>query len=222
MAKRSPLSKDSIADKAIDIADKGGINALSMRNLAAELGIQAMSLYHHFKTKEELLSYMADKLLTSFENPVADPQSNDWRSIVQQRAIAAKELFRIHPWLPFVIDAQVHSGEKRLAYLNNYLGILRKAGLPIELALKVSSLIDSYIYGYCLQLSHVADDERTREELAEEFSQGFDSSLYPFLFEASSLVMAQGYDAEADFCFGLNVLLDGIALAISSITKSDT
>lgn len=219
MPKRLPLNKDIIVSKAIEIADKGGLIALSMRNLATELEIQAMSLYHHFQTKEELISYMADKLLTDLEALDSSLEPQDWRSIMQRRAQAAKELFREHPWLPLVIDSQVHSGIRRLTYLNDYIGTLRRLGLPIELTLKVTSLVDSYIYGYCLQLSHMANPDKSPEELAEAFSHGFDASEFPYLSEATALVMKQGYDAEADFLFGLNVILNGISLELDNTVR---
>jgi len=108
---------------------------------------------------------------------------------------------------------------KRLEYLNNYIGTLRNAGLPIELALRVTSVIDSYIYGYCRQLTHVSDSEKSAEELAEDFSTGFDAADYPFLNEATSFVMAQGYDENADFLFGLKVILNGIGLELESLAS---
>ncbi len=218
MEKRPPLSKEQIISKAIEIADKGGINALSMRKLAGELDIQAMSLYHYFKTKDELIAQMADTLVIDiyFEED-DDNNVNDWRTIMLTRATSAKALFQKHAWLPFVLDSQIQSGIKRLEYLNNYIGTLRKAGFPIELALRVISLIDGYIYGHCRQLTHVSDSEKPPEELAEEFSNSFDASGFPFLNEATSLVMEHGHDADADFLFGLNVILNGISLELDSL-----
>ncbi len=213
MEKHQNLSKEQIISMAIALADKGGINSLSMRKLAAELNIQAMSLYHYFKTKSELISHMADTLVTQIDFGLKDATiTPDWRTIMLNRAMSAKTLFQKHPWLPFVLDSQIQSGDKRLEYLNNYIGALRNAGFPIVLALRVTSLIDSYIYGYCLQLTHVADIEKSPEELAEDFSNNFDPSKFPFLNEATSLVIEHGYDADADFLFGLNVILNGISL----------
>ena len=217
MDKRLPLSKDQIIVKAIELADTAGINALSMRKLASELDIQAMSLYHYFKTKDELISYMADKLVTYIDFGELEDIANDWRTIMLTRATSAKALFQEHAWLPFVLDSQLQSGTKRLEYLNSYIGTLRKAGFPIELALRVTSLIDSYIYGYCLQLTHVADSEKPSAELAEEFANNFDADRFPFLTEATSLVMEHGFDADADFLFGLNVILNGISLELESL-----
>jgi len=217
MDKRPALSREQIISKAVELADKGGINALSMRKLAGELNIQAMSLYYYFKTKDELLSLMADKLVTDIDFGVCNDNSTyNWRTIMLTRATSAKALFREHSWLPFVLDSQIHSDVKQLEYLNNYIGTLRNAGFPIDLSLRVTSLIDSYIYGYCRQLTHVSDSEKSPEELAEKFSGSFDASAFPFLNEATALVIEHGYDENADFLFGLNVILNGINLELES------
>jgi AcrR family transcriptional regulator len=217
MEKRPPLSKDQIITRAIMLADAGGINALSMRKLAAELKIQAMSLYYYFPNKEELISQMADKLVTDIDFGAGHESIKPaWRTIMFTRATSAMALFRKHSWLPFVLDSQIHSGKKRLEYFNNYLGTLRRAGFPIVLSLRVTSLIDSYIYGYCRQLTHVSDQSKSPEELAGEFSTGFSAEEFPFLAEATAMVMESGYDADADFLFGLNVILNGISMELES------
>jgi AcrR family transcriptional regulator len=220
MITKPALSKDKIIVKAIAIADKDGINALSMRKLAAKLHVQAMSLYYHFKTKDELISHMADKLVTQIDFRESDSTANDWRTIMLTRATSAMALFQKHAWLPFVLDTQIHSGVKRLEYLNNYLGILRKAGFPIVLALRVTALIDGYIYGYCRQLTHVSDSDKSSAELAQDFSKGFDANQFPYLSEATKLVMEQGYDTNADFLYGLNVILNGISLELESLQSN--
>lgn len=216
MVKRPVLTREKIIAKALAMADKDGINALSMRKLAAELKVQAMSLYYHFKSKEELVAQMADALVTEIDmGDAAELERSDWRTLMLNRAISAKALFSRHVWLPFVLDAQVQSGRKRLEYLDKYIATLRKTGLPIELALRITSLLDSYVYGYCLQLTHVSDSSKSQEKLAEEFSAGFNPSDFPYLSEAVSLVMEHGYDAEADFLFGLNIILNGVNLELA-------
>lgn len=219
MGKRQSLTREFIAAHAIALADRSGINTLSMRNLAAGMNIQAMSLYHHFKTKDELLSFMADTLLGSVELPEEDTSGLDWRQLLSARAIAAKELFSSHLWLPQVIDFQIHSGARRLQYLNNYIGTLRKAGLPIAVALRAISLIDSYIYGYCRQLAHASDSSLSAQEQAEQFAAGFDAAQYPYLSEATALVMQAGYDADAEFLAGLELILNGVDIELKGLQE---
>ena len=218
MEKRAAITKELIISKAIELADRGGITALSMRKLATELNIQAMSLYYHIKTKDDLIANMADRLVSDIDLGTKEETSDsDWRVIMLERARSAKALFQEQPRLPFVLDSQIQSGIKRLEYLNNYLGIMRKIGFPIDVALKLTSLIDSYVYGYCKQLTHTYDSDKSAAELAEDFASGFDASKYPYLHEAASLTMEKGYDADADFLYGINVILNGISLELESI-----
>lgn len=218
MTKRTALTKDKIITEAIALADKGGLGTLSMRKLAAKLNIQAMSLYYHFKTKDELIANMADALIVQIEAGFNENAfTSDWRTIMFSRAISAKSIFQKHSWLPFVLDSQIQSGNRRLEYTNNYIGTLRNVGFPIELSLKAISLIDSYIYGFCRQLSHITDNGKSFEEQAENFSAVFNASEYPFLNEATVLVMEKGYDENADFLFGLNVILNGINIELKSL-----
>lgn len=214
MGKRQSLTREHIVNQAIAIADKNGIEALSMRKLATDLNIQAMSLYHHFKTKDELLSCMADKLIGGMGLPDQEDECLDWRMILRKRAASARDLFRSHLWLPQVIDFQVHSGVKRLEYLDSYIGVLRKAGLSIEISLRAIALIDSFIYGYCRQLAHSATSSLTAKESAEQFASGFDASLYPYLSEASALIMRRGYEPEEEFDSSLELILRAIGLEL--------
>ncbi len=216
MGKRPALTRELIIAKAIAMADEIGIDELSMRKLASELNIQAMSLYHHFRKKDDIIAGMADELVSEITfGEQEESVTSDWREIMQYRALSAKNLFLKHAWLPFVLDSQIQSGFKRLEYLNNYLGVLRKAGFPIDLALRVTSLIDSYIYGFCRQLSHISDDGKSREELAKDFALVFDVKEFPFLSEATTLMMEKGYDEDADFLYGLNIILSGISNSLS-------
>jgi hypothetical protein len=218
MKKRKALTKEQIISEAITLADQGGLSALSMRKLAGKLNVQAMSLYYHFKTKNELIAHMADTLVVQIDGGVNENRvSSDWRTIILNRAISAKSTFQKHSWLPFVLDSHIQSGIKRLEYTNNYIGTLRNAGFPIKLSLKVISLIDSYIYGFCRQLSHITDSGKSFEEQAEYFSTVFKASDYPFLNEATALVMKNGYDENADFLFGLKIILNGISLELKSL-----
>lgn len=218
MTKRPPLTKEMILTKAIEIADQGGINALSMRKLATELDIQAMSLYYHFKTKDDLIANMADKLVVHIDFSSNDEESSpDWRSIMFTRAVSAMALFRKHAWLPVVIDTQIQSGTKRLEYIDNFIGTLRKAGFPIEMAMRVISLIDSYIYGYCKQLTDGSSSIASTKESAKYFALGFDAAKFPFVHEATALVMEKGNDENANFLFGLNVILKGIGLELEAL-----
>ena len=94
MVKRTILTKELIISEAIALADHDGLSAMSMRKLAVKLNIQAMSLYYHFKTKDELMALMADSLVVQISGNVDENLTDsDWRTIILNRAIAAKSIF---------------------------------------------------------------------------------------------------------------------------------
>lgn len=208
-----PLTKELIISTAIAIVDKGGISALSMRSLAKQLNVEAMSLYHHMKNKDDLINQMVDSLISRIE---LCGETNGWYEIMFNRAISAKKLFQSHPWLPFLIDTQIESGIERLQYLEKMLATLRLAGFSVELTLRAISLIDSYIYGYCRQISHVKNDDKTRQENAERFSDNLPRGDFPFLSEMAAHVAESGYDENTDFLFGLNLVLSGLQRELNS------
>jgi AcrR family transcriptional regulator len=218
MVNKPALTKEQIISVAIALADQGGLGELSMRKLAGKLNVQAMSLYYHFKSKDELIAHMADALVVQIDGCFNEnSNSSDWHAIMLKRAISAKTTFQKHLWLPIVLDSHIPSGRNRLEYFNNYIGTLRNAGFPIKLSLRVTSLIDSYIYGFCRQLSHITDSGKSFKEQAENFSDVFNAADYPFLNEATTLVTEHGYDENADFLFGLKIILNGINLELKSL-----
>jgi hypothetical protein len=121
-----------------------------------------------------------------------------------------------NPWLPFLIDTQLESGDTRLRYLETMLATLRRAGFSVESTLRAISLMDSYIYRYCRQLSHVASNDKTRQENAEQFSDNLPQGNFPFLSEMATHLAKSGYDENADFLFGLNLVLSGLQRALKS------
>ena len=92
---RAPLSRERVLGAAVALADRGGIGALSMRKLAQELGVEAMSLYHHVASKEAILDGIVDVVFGEIDLPTGE---DGWRAAMRQRAISAREALRRHPW----------------------------------------------------------------------------------------------------------------------------
>src|SRR5947208_16874573 len=90
-----PLSKDRVLRAAVDLADREGIEALSMRTLGKEVGVEAMSLYNHVRNKEELLNGMIDIVFSEIVLPHA---GEDWPTAMRRRAISARQALKRHPW----------------------------------------------------------------------------------------------------------------------------
>ena len=141
----SPLTRDRILRAAVRLADRRGIEALSMRALGRQLGREAMSLYNHVAGKDDLLDGIVEMVIGEIPLP---GQDTDWREAMRSRASRAREVFSRHPWAPRLIDSRLSGGPQRLRYFEAVLGTLRRAGFGVELAARAFSLIDSYLYGF--------------------------------------------------------------------------
>jgi AcrR family transcriptional regulator len=197
---------------ALDLADEGGIDSLTMRELGRRLGVEAMSLYNHVANKDDLLDGMVDLVVGEIDLPSGDV---DWRDAMRRRAVSAREVFARHPWASALVDARESSGPERMHYFDWVIGTLRRAGFSIELAVRAFSAIDSYVYGFGRQQLNMSagEGDATPEEMAEAFLSAIPADAYPYLSEVTEYMLRTGYDESADFAFGLGLLLDGLERA---------
>jgi AcrR family transcriptional regulator len=207
---RIPLARERILQAAVDLADEAGLEALSMRELGRKLGVEAMSLYNHVASKDDVLDGMVDLVVAEIELP---SEGADWRQFMRSRAVSARKAFTRHAWATSLIDTRVGGGSGRLRYFEAVIGVLRRAGFPLELAARAFSLVDSYIYGFCRQASNLSSAGGENAEVAEAFLDVLPENQYPNLAEMAALHAAKPYDEEADFEFGLGLILDGLQRA---------
>lgn len=205
---RLPLNRNRIFAAAVEIADERGTNAVTMREVASRLDVEAMSLYNHVANKEDILDGMVDLVIEKFDLP---ENLDNWREAMRLRAVSAHRIFGLHPWAPPLLDSRKSSGPSRLRYFEWVLGTLSKAGFSIGGALRAFSLLDSYIYGFGIQQFNVAvEDDVSAEKMAEAFLEAIPADTYPNLRRMALHSMQTGYDPEADFAFGLEIILDGL------------
>ena len=205
---RVPLNRERVLRAAVLLADEDGIDALTMRELGVRLGVEAMSLYNHVANKDDILDGMVDLVVGEIDLPA---DAADWRHAMRARAVSAWAVFARHPWVSPLIDSRESSGPARLRYLDWVIGTLRRAGFSLEMAAHAFSVLDSYIYGFGRQsLNASAEGDMTPEEMAEAFLQAIPADEYPYLREMADHVMASGRDEDADFAFGLDLILDGL------------
>ncbi len=208
LASRPPLNRDRILVAAVEIADERGVGAVTMRELASRLGVEAMSLYNHVANKDDILDGMVDKVVEQFDLP---QDAENWREAMRRRAVSAHAVFGLHPWAPMLLDSRESSGPSRLRYLDWVLGTLMQAGFSTDDAARAFSLLDSYIYGFGIeQFNFSAESDAPPEERAEAILASIPAEEYPYLHRMASHAMQVGYDAEADFDFGLEIILDGL------------
>lgn len=205
---RPPLSRQQVLRAAVALADAGGLGAVTMRKLAQELGVEAMSLYHHVTNKEDILDGMVDHVFAQIELP----PSGDWKAAMRRRASSVRQVLSRHRWAIGLLDSRTAPGPATLRHHDAVLGSLREAGFSIEMAAHAFAVLDSYIYGFVLQETSLPFD-RPEEltEVAEAILKGLPADRYPHLFEMTTEhVMQPDYSFANELEFGLELILDGL------------
>src|SRR5262245_24857908 len=220
MSQRAPLTRERVVRSAISLADNSGIEAVSMRKLAKELGVEAMSLYNHVSNKSDLVDAMIDLVVREIELP-SDP---DWETGIRTCAISAYETFMRHPWACSLIMAPRTlrlEDNPRLRYMEWLLDRLDRAGFSPELTYRGYHALDSHIFGFTMwHLGHSAGGDNVTGGLPpEEFVATLVPRLradgYPHLAEhAEQHVSAPWRENPREFEFGLDLILDGLKHAL--------
>ncbi|MBP2216995.1 TetR/AcrR family transcriptional regulator C-terminal domain-containing protein [Arthrobacter sp. CAN_C5] len=210
---REPVTRERAIRVAVMLADSGGIESLSMRKLATELGIEAMSLYYHVKSKDDILDGMLDVVYSQFSTPRA---GDEWRTAMCDRAESMRSALAQHPWA-ISIKARTSPGPVILGHLDSVIGCLRAAGFSMPLTGHALSLLDSYVNGFAqeeasLPLDSSGDIASATEDIMAQQEQM--AQTFPNLADmAVSLILQPGYAYGQEFGFGLELILDGIAAA---------
>lgn len=205
---RVSLTRELVLRAALTIIDEGGLDALSMRLLGTRLGVEAMSLYNHVANKDDIIDGVLDLVVEEIAIPAV---SDDWRAAMKERAFSAWVAFKRHPWASALMDSRISSSPSRLRYFDAILGTLSRAGFSLELAARAFSILDCYVYGFGRQsLNMVSSGEKEPEKRAEAFSENIPDQAYPHLAKMTEFAMKQSYDEDADFEFGIELILDGL------------
>jgi AcrR family transcriptional regulator len=208
---RLPLSRERVLGAAVAFADRHGLEALSMRKLADELGAGAMSLYHYVPNKEVLLDGMVDVVFGEIEPPSTE---DDWKTAMRRRAISTREALNRHRWAVGLMEGRTTHGTANLTLHDAVLGCLRAAGFSLEMTVHAYSVQDAYIYGFALQEQDMSPE--TADDFAAEAQRQMDEyeavlADFPHLVEVvGGHVAATGYDYATEFLFGLDLILDGL------------
>jgi len=205
-APRTPLSRDRILRTALAIVDKNGLEALSMRKLAAELGVDAMSLYNHVKNKEDIVSGMLEVVASEIEFPEDAP---DWRGALRARTIAAHQAFVRRPWAARIWMETMPSLD-RLAQSDAVLRCLRQAGLPPSVVYSAYHALDGFALGYALQRLDFPLPRKQVKRLVADFLREFPTADYPDFTEHVRQHVDPEFVASDSFEFGLDLILDGL------------
>jgi AcrR family transcriptional regulator len=209
--RRIRLSRDRVLGAAVALADEIGVNALSMRKLAEELGVVPMALYKHVTDKDELLDGMVDIVVSEIEPPVSD---TDWRSAVRQRILSARRALQRHPWAPGVIESRTNPSPVVLAYIDSMIGIFRAGGFSADLTHHALHTMGSRLYGFTQEVfdDSPSIDPATQAMLVREMEGRYPhiAEMVETVYHDAASVVGGGCDDQFEFEFALDLLLDGL------------
>ena len=204
------MNRERTLEVALTVADSEGIQAVTMRRLARELGVEAASLYHHVAGKDQILDGLVDVVAAEVELPEPSP---DWRRTVSERAHHTRAVLRRHPWAVSLMASRNSPGPATLRLLETGIRCFREGGFTVPLAAHAISTVDSYVHGFVLQEVNLPfRDESELAAMTAAIMDTFPASEFPYLFELTvEHVLQPGYEYGKEFDSGLSVVLDGVA-----------
>ncbi|MFD6054653.1 TetR/AcrR family transcriptional regulator C-terminal domain-containing protein [Agromyces sp. NPDC060279] len=223
---RTPLTRERIVAAAMAVGDAGGLSAISMRTVARELGVEAMSLYHHVDGKDAMLDAIAEEIFSRF--PLAELGA-PWRAALTERAHGARTVLAAHPWALVLLESRVNPGPTVLRQHDRVLGVLRTNGFDVPLAGHAFSVVDAYVYGFVLSESNLPFTAEAKAgggaaagigSAAEQFAAGLalPADEYPYLTEFMAVMMAgHDYDYGDEFGYGLDLVLDQLEVRLAEL-----
>jgi AcrR family transcriptional regulator len=216
--KRLPLTRERVLHAAVALADERGIDALTMRNLGHELGVEAMSLYNHVSNKADLLDGLVEIVtgeVVAAVDEIGPPASPaEWKAVARQRILTAREVLLRHRWAPGLLESRTGMPPSLLAYYDSLLGLMREAGFSLDLAHHALHALGSRALGFSQELFVTDDKGVDADAAAVTFRQM--AGRYPHLTELLRIMTHDpdstlgGCDDQLEFEFGLDLLLDGL------------
>jgi len=213
VAPRVRLNRDRVLQAAVQLADQIGIEPLSMRRLAEELGVVPMALYKHVANKEELLDAMVEVIVAEIDPPHPDA---GWKAAVRLRVLSARQMLLRHPWARPVLESRTSHTPTVLDYLESTIGMFLAGGFSVDLTHHVMHALGSRMWGFTQELFEtptgadgaVAPEPQPAQLLAM-------AERYPNIAQISAAaahddsVVTSGCDDRFEFEFALDLLLNG-------------
>jgi AcrR family transcriptional regulator len=210
------LSRDRVLSTALALADRDGLESLTMRKLAAELGVEAMTLYYYVARKRDIIDGIFDLVMGEIEIPTPD---RPWKTALRRGAISAHDVLLRHSWAAGEIWT-AGPGEARLRYMEGLLARLRDAGFSPAMTHHAYHALDSHIVGFTLWASGYAAVADEMDDVAPTMVQTLDADRFPALIEHIQQHLTPAPDddraPEGEFAFGLDLILDGLERILES------
>ena len=206
------LTAQKVVAKAIALANRDGVEALSMRKLASAFNVTAMSLYNHVASKDALLDLMLNEVVTSFETPRI---GGDWEAEMRRRAQSMHRALLTNRWASTLLISHIAMSEAVLRDNNATTGCLVTAGFSYAQADWARNAIDSHVYGYTIQELNYPVDPGAYKATAAQYLPKIPKETYPFMHQAAVQIIDGTYDGIVQFDFGLALILDGLKRWVS-------
>jgi AcrR family transcriptional regulator len=213
---RVPLSRQRVLRAAVAIADEGGIQALTMRRLAEEVGAEAMSLYYHVANKDEVLDGVVEMIVEEINDAVdrldMPSAGADWKKAVRARILAAREVLLRHPWAPHLFETRAAMSPAVVRYHDVLVGLMRDGGFSFDLCHHALHALGSRAMGFTQELfdpgDGAVDPGAMSAELADQFPN-LAAMLADVVHDDPESTLGW-CDDQTEFEFGLDVILDGL------------
>jgi AcrR family transcriptional regulator len=213
---RVRLNRDRVLRAAVMLAGEAGIDSLSMRRLARELGVVPMALYKHVANKEELLDGMVETIIGEIDPPVPDA---GWKDAVRLRVLSARGVLLRHPWARQVLESRTSRTPAVLGYMESFIGMFRAGGFSVDLTHHVMHALGSRMWGFTQELFGDGAAAEPPAEMPPQPQAAMYQEmarLYPNILEVAMAathddggVVGHGCDDQFEFEFALDLLLDG-------------
>ena len=211
---RMPLSRERVLHAAIKLADESGVDALSMRKLGQEVGVEAMSLYNHVANKEDVLDGMVDVLMNEINEIVGsiEASAGDWKFVMRQRVLAARGVLLRHPWAPGVLETRANVSAPMMRYFDSVVGLFFGAGFSVDLTHHAMHALGSRALGFTQELYEDSGDLDANamamlQQMAGEYPN-IVSMVTQITHDAGTTL---GWcDDQFEFEFALDLILDGL------------
>ena len=212
--RRPRLSRERVVEAALAIADADGLGALTIRSLAALLGVKPMSVYYHVANKDEILAALVDVVFGEIELPVP---GRPWRPEMERRAHSAREVLARHRWAIGLLESRTDPGPANLRHHDTVIATLRAGGFSPAMTAHAYAVLDSYVYGFALQEASLPfEGPESVGDVAVPIMERMAAGGYPHLVQmAMTYYLQPGYDFGDEFRFGLDLILDGLEAAVS-------
>jgi AcrR family transcriptional regulator len=216
---RIPLSRQRVLAAAVALADEGGLEVLTMRRLAEELDVEAMSLYYHVANKDAILDGVVEMVIDEINQAVdavdRPSAAEDWVGAMRARILAARRVLLLHKWMPGIIGRHTPASPPVLRYFDSLVGLFREGGFSYDLTHHALHALGSRAIGFSQELFE-PDEPDAEEENTARFEEM--APQIPHLVEMTMTVSHDDPDSTLGWCddqtefeFGLDLILDGLA-----------